>query len=152
MQYHINDFLPKLNNLTADTKALWGKMTAQHMVEHLILAVKMSNGKVRLECFNPPEKLPTLKRILLSSRPLPRNFINPYLGEDLMPLEYKSLEEAKQILAEEIKDYYKYFEDNPDTFLTNVTFGDLNKDEWEVFHQKHFIHHFKQFGLLEENK
>ena len=149
MQNSINYFLTKLNNLTVETKPLWGKMTAQHMVEHLILAVKMSNGKVKLECFNPPEKLPVLKKILLSSRPLPRNFINPVLGEDLIPLQFESLEETKKILSQEINDYYKYFEDNPDALLTNITFGNLNKNEWEIFHQKHFTHHFQQFGLLE---
>jgi len=143
----INEFLPKLDNLTVETKPLWGKMTARHMVEHLILAVRISNGKIKLKCFSPPEKLPILKKILLSSRPLPRNFINPVIDENLMPIQYESLEEAKKILAAEIADYYKYFEDNKAAFLTNVTFGDLNKEEWEIFHQKHFTHHLLQFGI-----
>ena len=144
----IRDLLQKLDNLKIGPKPLWGKMTAQHMVEHLIFAVRTSNGKLKLECFNPVEKLPTLKRFLLSDRPLPHNFINPVIGEGLVPLQYESLEKAKEILAGEINDYYNFFEDHTDALLTNVTFGDLSKDEWEVFHQKHFTHHLQQFGLI----
>ncbi len=135
------------DNLNSDTKQLWGKMSAQHMVEHLILAVRTSNGKLNVGCFNPPEKWQTLKRFLLSSRPLPKGFLNPIIGENLLPLEFENLDEAKKILRQEVEDYYKYFEENPDAFLLNPTFGELNKDEWEIFHEKHFTHHLAQFGI-----
>jgi len=36
---------------------------------------------------------------------------------------------------------------NPDALKLNPTFGELNKAEWEIFHEKHFTHHFKQFGI-----
>ena len=143
-----NNYFEKLISLRANTIPLWGKMTSQHMVEHLILAMRMSSGKIKLECFNPPEKLPALKRFLISSRPLPKLFVNPTIGENLLPLEYSSLEEAKKILNQEITDYLKYFELNPEAKTVNVTFGELNKDEWDIFHQKHFAHHFSQFGLI----
>ena len=143
-----DQYLNKLESLTTYHKPLWGKMSAQHMVEHLILAVKIGNGKLRLECFNPPEILSALRRFLLSEKPLPKEFINPAIGPDLLPLEFSSLEEAKEKLKSEIKDYIKYFRDNPDARPVNVTFGELNKEEWEIFHQKHLTHHLKQFGLF----
>jgi hypothetical protein len=145
-----NPLIDKLNvlkKLQSETKQLWGKMSAQHMVEHLILAVRTSNGKLNVGCFNPPEKWQTLKRFLLSSRPLPKEFMNPIIGENLLPLEYKNLDEAIKILSQEVDDYYEYFEENPDALLLNPTFGELNKSEWEVFHEKHFTHHFGQFGI-----
>lgn len=143
-----DQYLNKLESLTTYHKPLWGKMSAQHMVEHLILAVKIGNGKLRLECFNPPEILSALRRFLLSEKPLPKEFINPAIGPDLLPLEFSSLEEAKEKLKSEIKDYIKYFKNNPDAKSVNVTFGELNKEEWDIFHQKHFSHHLKQFGLF----
>ena len=142
------DKLSHLENLQPETKQLWGKMSAHHMVEHLILAVRTGNGKLNLGCFNPPEKLPTLKRFLMSSRPLPKEFLNPIIGENLLPLEYENLNGAKKVLMQEVDAYYKYFEDNPGAVLLNPTFGELNKEEWEVFHTKHFTHHFGQFGIL----
>ncbi|NMB80247.1 MAG: DUF1569 domain-containing protein [Ignavibacteria bacterium] len=122
-------------------------MSAQHMVEHLLMTIKVSSGKDKVECFNPPEKIPTLKRFLLSGRPLPKNFTNPIIGEGLLPLQFDSLKSAIENLAQEIKDYYNFFEINPDALLVNPTFGPLNKYEWEVFHNKHFAHHLEQFGI-----
>ena len=148
MNMMINNYLMLLNKLDPQQKQLWGKMTPQHMVEHLILAVQMSNGKLKLECFNPPENIPTLKRFLMSNRPMPKGFVNPVIGPDNLPLNYSSLDESKKKLEEEIEDYYRFFEENPDVRPVNVTFGELNKEEWDVFHKKHFTHHLSQFGLL----
>jgi len=148
MNLLINKYLKLLNELNSQQKPLWGKMTPQHMVEHLILAVQMSNGKLKLECFNPPEKIPSLKRFLMSSRPMPKLFLNPVIGEDLRPLEYSSFEEVMEKLKNEIDDYIIFFENNPDAKTINVTFGNLNNEEWDVFHQKHFTHHLSQFGLI----
>ena len=144
-----DNFIKLLDALKKDAMPLWGKMTAQHMIEHLILAVKMSNGKFCLECFNPPDKIPALKRFLMSNRPLPKLFDTPVLDKGLRKLEFHSLDEAKQRLKEEITDYYLYFNNNPDVKTINVTFGELNKEEWDVFHKKHFEHHLSQFGLIE---
>ncbi|MEE9450575.1 MAG: hypothetical protein V3V72_11035, partial [Ignavibacteriaceae bacterium] len=109
-----NKFSAKINLLKSNQNSLWGKMSAQHMVEHLILAVKMGNGKLKLECNNPPDKLPTLKKFLMSSRPMPKGFVNTVIGPDNLPLNYSSLDEAKSKLEEEIEDYHRFFEENPD--------------------------------------
>jgi oxepin-CoA hydrolase/3-oxo-5,6-dehydrosuberyl-CoA semialdehyde dehydrogenase len=100
-----------------------------------------------LKCFNSPEKIPALKRFLLSEKPLPKLFENPALGKGLSALKYRSLDEALEKLKVEIDDYHLYFKKNPDSKTVNVTFGELNKDEWDVFHHKHFKHHLSQFGL-----
>ena len=144
----IYKFIAKLNLLKSDQKPLWGKMSAQHMVEHLILAVKMGNGKLKFDCINPPEKIPTLKKFLMSSRPMPKGFVNPVIGPDNLPLNYSSLKEAISKLKKEVEDYYHFFEGKPEAKPVNATFGELSKDEWEHFHIKHFTHHLEQFDLL----
>jgi hypothetical protein len=141
-------FIETLSSLNSNQKPVWGKMTPQHMVEHLIFAVQMSNGKLNVECINPTEKLPSLKRFLLSNRALPREYINPVIGADLQPLKYHDLKTAMSNLKEEIEDYNKFFAANPEATPLNVTFGQLNKEEWFIFHNKHFTHHLSQFGLL----
>ena len=87
-------------------------------------------------------------KLIFEGIPRSKEFINPVFGPDLLPLEFSGIEEAKEKLKSEIKDYIKYFKDNPDAKPTNVTFGELNKEEWDIFHQKHFTHHLKQFGLI----
>ncbi len=147
MDKNFNRFLLGAEKLSPETKPLWGIMTPQHMVEHLLLTVKVSNNKIKVECLNPHEKIPTLKRFLLSERPLPKYFINPIIGEGLLPLQFNNYKDAIDSLKIEIEDFYKFFENNPDVLITNPTFGELNKTEWEIFHKKHFTHHLSQFGV-----
>ncbi len=120
------------------------------MVEHLVLAVQSSNGKITLnECMNTPEKFPALKRFLMSPRSLLRNFVNTIVGEGLKPLVFQSLDLAKENLKVEVENFDWFFKENPSATTLNVTFGPLNYDEWIIFHNKHFTHHFSQFGLLD---
>lgn len=148
MAASINEFYNILCSVNNEPKALWGKMSFQHMIEHLCLAVRMSNGKLLVECYTPAEKQPTLKKILMSERPLPKNFNNPMYGENLLPLEFATVENALSGLRQEIDDYIDCFIQKPDSVFNNMVFGALNKEEWEVFHGKHFRHHLSQFGLL----
>lgn len=144
----LNELINNISEVTENEEPRFGKMSAQHMVEHLILAIQISNGKLTVECFTPAEKLPTLKKILLSERPLPKGFINPLIGEELLELKNATLEEAKNQLKKEIEDYENYFNGDPEAVFVHPVFGTLNKEEWDIFHRKHFEHHSKQFGLL----
>lgn len=143
--------LRPLGKLTEMTQPTWGIMTSQHMVEHLCQAVQLSNGNLVInECMTPEDKLPLLKRILMSPRPLPKNFTNTVIGEELKLLRNVSLDSAISQLKDELSQIDSYFEKNKEAQPINPTFGPLNKEEWIQFHKKHLTHHFTQFGLLEE--
>ena len=141
-------FLNRLKLLQQDQKSLWGIMTPQHMVEHLILSFQMSNGKLKLKCITHPDKLPSLKRFLLSERPLPKEYINPYIGPNLLPLKCPGIEDAVENLGEEINHHIDFFKLNQNVKTVHVNFGELNKHEWDQFHSKHFTHHLAQFNLI----
>lgn len=148
MNLSLEEIIKLLENLDAGTEPLWGKMTAQHMVEHLVFALRISNAKLNVDCFIPKERWATMKKVLESNKPLPKNFINPVIGENLIPLEFSNIDESKENLKKEFFDFVKYFADNPGATLINPTFGELNFEEWKTFHLKHFTHHYQQFGLL----
>ena len=138
-----------LEKLSIDTKPVWGTMTAQHMIEHLVQTLKASNGNSPInDCMNPPEKFPILKKILLSNRPLPKGFVNTIVGEGLKPLQFENLDSAKNELKKEVNFFFNYFNQHPSEKPNNPTFGPLNYEEWIVFHKKHFMHHYTQFGLI----
>lgn len=141
------DELNKLDKLSEGTKALWGMMTPQHMIEHLVLTFRISSKKMEVECITPPERIPLMKKILMSDRPLPKGFKNPVMGEGLVDLMFPNLNTAKKELKKEMEDYINFFDKNPDAEILNPTFGNLNKTEWEQFHRKHMKHHFQQFGI-----
>lgn len=137
-----------LNKLTDEIKPLWGKMTPQHMVEHLILTFRICNGSRVVDIITEDRLLPIQKRFLLSDKPLPKLFINPVIGENLLPLEFVDMNTGKDILISELNKYEEYFNLNPDSKPAHPVFGYLSKSEWDVFHKKHFEHHFSQFGII----
>ena len=80
---------------------------------------------------------------------MPRQFSAPArLEEELKTLKYGDLETAKVKLLEAYEAYVEYFKSNPEARLKNIVFGNLNRYEWDLFHRKHYNHHFEQFGLI----
>ncbi|HBX62657.1 MAG TPA: hypothetical protein DEG63_06140, partial [Flavobacteriaceae bacterium] len=59
--------ISKLKSLKVDQQPEWGIMTPQHMVEHLIVTTKISNGGLTVPCRIPIEQIPQYKSFLLES-------------------------------------------------------------------------------------
>ena len=136
-----------LSRLTVDQKPLWGKMTPQHMVEHLYKAVQSSINEISLNVYTEERKIPVLKKLFLGERPLPKEFMNPAIGPELMQLEFENLNNAINELRNVLQRYEQFFIDNPSIKTAHPIFGHLIKEEWDNFHQKHFRHHLSQFGI-----
>lgn len=146
-----SNYINLLKNLTKEKKPLWGMMTSQHMVEHLVMAVQSSTGKIVFDRFITPEdKMAIAKRFLNSTRPFPKLFVNEVIGAGLKPLFCSDLDSAIEELKKEIIFFEEYFRINPEAKPINATFGPLNYDEWIAFHNKHFTHHLTQFGLIKK--
>ncbi|MBT8272459.1 MAG: phenylacetic acid degradation bifunctional protein PaaZ, partial [Bacteroidia bacterium] len=139
-----------LNKLTEETKAKWGTMTPQHMVEHLEYSLRIASGEIQdFEYSTPEEHLEKVHDSLYNHRPMPRNHNAPELLEkDLQKLTHENLEAAKKSMLEAYDQYEDHFKDNAEITTKNIVFGELNRFEWRLFHTKHFNHHFGQFGLL----
>lgn len=139
-----------LTRIQADEKPRFGAMTAQHMVEHLAFAVRFSNGKEPQKHYYTPEKEQKIKTYILDTdNDFMIGFKAPVLpAEGLPDLRCSGLEEAFSSLKNELADFDAYFEKNPGASPVNPTMGELNYQEWVRFHNRHFAHHFKQFGLL----
>lgn len=139
--------IDSLSKLDDNTPPQWGKMSAQHMIEHLILTFRICNGTKEVKVVTEERMIPIQKRFLLGSKPLPKLFINPVIGEDLLVLEFENLSASKKELLKEIEKYELYFKLNPEAKPAHPVFGYLNKTEWNIFHNKHIRHHFLQFGI-----
>lgn len=126
----------------------WGKMTAQQMVEHLIWAFDLSNGKSKLICNLSQEQQSQRKPFLYNNRPTPRGVPNPELENGIPPNRYKDLEEAKQNLGEALLAFVNQIPENHQQDYDHPIFGTLTRDEWERAHYKHIYHHLLQFGLI----
>lgn len=142
------DITSRIENLTEKSERRFGIMSPQHMIEHLILTVKLSYGRIKLPDFEPNEKQLMQKQALIySDIQFPVGVSAPGLGESLLDLRFPDLMTAKTELLKSINDYNSFFKENPDALTTHPRFGKLNYDEWQRFHKKHFEHHLGQFGI-----
>jgi oxepin-CoA hydrolase/3-oxo-5,6-dehydrosuberyl-CoA semialdehyde dehydrogenase len=142
-------FFGALDALRPDTPALWGRMTAQEMVEHLVWTFEVSTGRVVLECPYAEDQRERMKPFLHHNRPTPHDFMNPALRDGLPPLRFPSLKAAKAALQDEVDRFIEHSRTRPDTRHMHPIFGPIGVEGWSRTHFKHGCHHLLQFGLIE---
>lgn len=142
-------FVESVKNLPATSVGNWGKMNGQQMVEHVSAIFNFSSGKLHIPLVTPEEQLPKYKEFLLSDKEFRENTKAPesVVGEAPLPLEYKNMDEAIDALQKNITAFLDYFKENENKTTLHPVFGELNFEEWTLFHYKHVLHHAKQFGL-----
>lgn len=142
------NWFERLAGLTPNAVPAFGMMTPQHMVEHLEWAILGTLSDPPSPVLTPEDKLPSLKRFLMSSHPLQQGFKMPLLPkEELVPLKYADLASAIAGLQATWERSTTFWESNPDFMSQHPIFGPLNFDEWMQFNRKHFEHHLSQFNL-----
>jgi hypothetical protein len=139
-----------IGKLQVYDKPIFGGMTPQHMVEHLILTVRISTRKEPQKHYFPSEKEQKIKAFVIGTdTDMPIGFKSPILPPEGLPaLKFPNLTDAIDNLKTELNDFDDYFRNHPLDKPINPTMGELNYQEWIRFHNRHFMHHFKQFGLF----
>ena len=148
-EFLINQFLNILSNLQNNSKPIWGNMSPQQMVEHLIWTFDVSTGLIQVPCSTPESKIEAYKRFLTSNLPTRQNFRNPILGDTLPELNFKNLKDAIEVLQKKMVFFYDSNRSNSKELHIHPIFGPLDIEEWERSHYKHCFHHLQQFDLLE---
>jgi len=138
-----------LRTLRPETPALWGRMTAQNMIEHLIEAVEYTNGK-RIAHLQFPAEWASKQRIdLVNSDFVIPEGVTGYLPDATKTKRFEDLPTAIVELNNELDAFEDFFKTEGATAI-HFEFGPMNYAEWITWHGKHFTHHFKQFGLLNQ--
>ena len=135
----------------SQTNPKWGKMTLQHMIEHLEQGYRIASGEIQnFEIATPEQYLEKTAASLWNYEKMPQNHRMPLMREDgeLEELQHPDVETAIQKLLESRQNYLDFFKKNPKATTKNAVFGELNKYEWYLLERKHLNHHFEQFGLL----
>lgn len=165
IQQHLNLFSPKpqkminlndketlfatIDKFKEGATPLFGIMSPQHVLEHLIMSLHLSTGKIQIEYKGQQETADKIKAsIIYSNDEIPQGVKNPLLTDELGLLKFDSLELAKQELKNELNYFYNYRQNNPLHTAIHPRMNVLNMDEWTIFQSKHFSHHFKQYGLI----
>ncbi len=138
-----------LEKLNEDTERVWGTMSPQAMVEHLVGTWMISNGRAKVDLAVPEDSLPKRRAFLFSDKEYARGIPNPVFGGKEQPLRKPDLSAAKEALLKEIDRFFEHHEENPGLIYTHPVFGDLDFEGWLTFQKKHMGHHLRQFGLID---
>ena len=152
MQVHQDQFLKEqymflLEQINPNQEPLWGKMTYQHMLEHMMAAFQVSCQQQPVPCIHEPERVAKMQAFLLTDIPFKENTKSPLLREALEPLIYSSVEEALQQLKEAMNTYFNQYTIQEDALVFHPIFGTLDKKLNDALLYKHAVHHLKQFGV-----
>lgn len=143
-----NNFVALLKTIPHNAQPLWGKMSLQHMAEHMVLVFKNANGSLKTEQFvTPDDKLAAFQDFLRSDKEFRENTKSPALPGEPMPLRQPGIPEVIAKLEKEVAAFFDVYENNPGLQIRNPVFGDLDYDLAIRLMYKHCRHHLRQFGV-----
>lgn len=139
------ELINRIEALTPETKAQWGKMSVDQMLAHCNVAFDMAYTdkypkaggfkKFMLKMF--------VKNAVVGPKPYPKN---GRTAPEFIIEGSRDFNKEKQILIDYIK---KTNELGATSFegKENINFGALSSQEWNTMFSKHMDHHFQQFGV-----
>jgi hypothetical protein len=146
-ELELEPMLVQLSKLSATSKAKWGSMSAQRMVEHLADALYMSIGKGDFQLEVAEERIERMQAWLETDKPMAKN-VQVSFATPSTPLRNDEIETAIDEFTDAFLMFLEYYEENLGQTHLHPFYGNLNFSQWKRLHTKHFAHHFEQFGLL----
>lgn len=139
-----------LHKLTENSQPKWGLMTAQHLVEHIEMSLKIASGEIQnFEIATPAEHLDKVNEMVFNYKKMPQNHKHPLMkAENLEDLQHPDLATAKQKMLISFDEFEQFFKENPTAETKNAVFGLMKKFDWDLLNTKHLNHHFEQFGII----
>ena len=113
----------KLNALAESTQPKWGKMTAQHLVEHMEFFTQMALGNIETEITTPEKYMEKTQDSLWDYRSMLKEFDHPALKKgEVEDLRFGNLEEAKDAFWKAYEALEIWFKENPKGTVKNTVF------------------------------
>lgn len=147
VEFNIENVISYLSKLTAQSKAEWGTMSAQRMVEHLTDSLQVATGRNPQELVIPEDKIEKAQAWLATDKPMPKNFKVSFASDEI-PMRHDEIELSIDELVEEIFYFDELFQNDAGKKVVHPFYGALNYEQWNRLNMKHFSHHYEQFGLI----
>jgi hypothetical protein len=137
------EIIDRINNLTPNSQAKWGKMTVSQMLKHCQAPIDVAFGTLQLK----PNFLFLLMGKFFKNIILKKEFKknSPTAPDFIFNSEY-DFKESQQELIEKVRT----FTTNGTTVIKNPKhpfFGKMTYEEWDILQWKHLDHHLNQFGV-----
>ena len=135
------DIINRINQLTPQSQALWGKMNVAQMLAHCQMPLGVATGKHILKGSFFLKLIGSLfKKKLFNEEPFQHNLPTAKSFIIANPNEF---EKEKQNLV----DMVNSFSETAMSGEPHPFFGKMTKEEWSKGTWKHLDHHLQQFGV-----
>lgn len=139
------EILSRIDKLSPDSKAQWGKMNVRQAMRHMSMAFDIATGKLNPTPANVP-KMPKwlFKFFLLNIKP-PREKAETFVEMNTVNLgiDPSDFETERNHLKQSVEDFY-----NSQSLLPeNKLAGKFSKTDWGKLNYNHTDHHLRQFGV-----
>lgn len=141
-----SEIVARINKLTPESKAAWGKMNISEMLCHCADGMKMASGDIKVADKSNFFLRTFIKPLVIYVLPMPKNApaadeINP-LKQGTKP---KDFEESRRCLIDCINESAGLPKDH--NWGRHHLFGQLSYKQYGLLGYKHLDHHLKQFGV-----
>jgi hypothetical protein len=136
------EIITRINKLTPESQALWGKMNVSQMLAHLQVPIGVADGSQKLKRTLFGRIVgPMVKSMIYNEKPFKHDL--PTDPSFVMTGSEKDFETEKQKLLMTVNN----FSEGSIVNETHTFFGKLTKDQWSKGMWKHLDHHLRQFGV-----
>jgi hypothetical protein len=136
------ELIERLDRLTPESTARWGKMSAPQMLAHVADWMLMAKGELKTAAKKRPLRYPVIKQLAIYWLPFPK-------GVPTAPelIRKKPVDWAIEYAA--VRQHLQSFENlHANTMWPeHPAFGTLTPTAWNVLGYRHTDHHFRQFGI-----
>src|SRR5579885_2957189 len=139
-QNNANEILARLEKITPQHKAKWGKMSVAQMLAHCAVGLETPYAGDQRQGLMGKLFGKMAKKQSLGPDTFKQNLPTSFAVND-----HRDFEKEKARLAANIK---KFASGGPSaiTCKKHPFFGDFSANDWSFLMHKHLDHHFKQFG------
>lgn len=138
-----NGLLQRIDRLTPDAKARWGKLTAPRMVCHLADSVRVCTGEIPAQSKNGPLANPVARWLLAYVVPFPKG--KAETAPEMLSTQPADWQADLSMLRAQLQAAAE--RGATGIWADHPAFGQVSGKLYGVFIHKHFDHHLRQFGV-----
>jgi len=141
----VQNTIDRINQLTPETQAQWGKMNVAQMLAHLNVGYDMSltDQYTKPGSFKKFMLKMFVKNAVVGPKPYPKN---GRTAPEFVIADERDFEKEKKRLIDNIQKVYDLGAAHFDG-MESHSFGALTENEWNTLFSKHLDHHLTQFGV-----
>ena len=136
------ELVNRLDRLTPESTARWGKMTALQMLAHLADWMLMAKGDLDAAPRKSVLRFPLIKQLAVYWLPFPRNV---QTSPELLSRKPSDWTAERAAVRRHVQSFENLDPNLP--WPHHPVFGKLTPAAWCVFAYRHMDHHLRQFGI-----